>query len=493
VTGGSVAGLFALNVVLLGAGATLLWGLRGWHSWSDLVRLAGVSYLVGVSSVSIPLSLAIVVGLPFGPATMAVAMAAVAATGLTVGLLQGNARPRGFRMGPPTVVTAAVTAALVVYFEVLFRSSRIAFFNELDSWWVWTIRAKALYFFGDLGGDELVRVGETWDRTYPPAVPLLQAQAFEAMGSADAVTLHLQQWFLALGFAGALVGLLWGRVRPSILLPSVLLVLVLPGFTERVTWVTADTLVAYLASIAAVQLYLWIEDGHGWRLWSSALLLAGVALTKREGLIVIVIVVAAAFVTSYPQRRRTWPRLAVAGALAVALSASWRFGLASRGVGDGPTEGFLGFLDDPGRGLDAVELILLSLIDPTWLGFVVLVAVAATVAFTLGIRAPVVFATTLAVLFALAWTYVMWVETRFEITRDPGLTPVIRLALVTLFTLAPFLPLLLEDAWRATTPEGSASGGRSRLAHLNRPRAAVTWTIVAVAAVCYPLAVLLAG
>jgi hypothetical protein len=483
-----VVGLVALNAMLLGAGAMLLWGLGAWHSWSDLVRLAGVSFLVGVSSLSVLLTLAIVFGVPFGLATMVVAAAAVAAVGLTLGILRGNTRPRGFRMAPPTLVTAVVVAAMVVYFEALFRSARIAFFTELDAWWVWTIRAKALYFFGDLGGDELVRVGETWDRTYPPAVPLLQGQAFEAMGSADAVTLHLQQWFLALGFAAAVVGLLWHRVRPAILLPSVLLVLVLPGFTERVTWVTADTLVAYLASIAAVQLYLWIEDGASWRLWSSTLLLAGVALTKREGLIVLVIIVAAALVTSFPQRRRMWPRLAVAGALAVALSASWRFGLASRGVADGPTEGFLGFLDDPGRGLDAVELILLSLVDPTWLGFAFLVAVAVAVAFTLGVRAPAVFATTLAVLFPLAWTYVIWVETRFEITRDPGLTPVIRLAMVTLFTVAPFLPLLLEDAWRATTTTGERWSGLARFERANAP---IAWAILVLAAVAYPVAVLL--
>ena len=48
--------------------------------------------------------------------------------------------------------------------------------------------------------------------TYPPLVPVLDAAAFHAMGSADVVTLHLQFWFFALGFVAAAAGLLWKHV-----------------------------------------------------------------------------------------------------------------------------------------------------------------------------------------------------------------------------------------------------------------------------------------
>ena len=53
------------------------------------------------------------------------------------------------------------------------------------------------------------------------------------MGSADAVTLHLQYWFLGIGFAAAVAGLLWNRVHAGILLPLVLLMLLMPDLRNR--------------------------------------------------------------------------------------------------------------------------------------------------------------------------------------------------------------------------------------------------------------------
>ena len=48
----AIAGLVALNLFVLAVGAGVLFGLRGWRAWSELLRLAGVAYLLGVSSLS---------------------------------------------------------------------------------------------------------------------------------------------------------------------------------------------------------------------------------------------------------------------------------------------------------------------------------------------------------------------------------------------------------------------------------------------------------
>jgi hypothetical protein len=49
----AISGLVVLNVFVVGVGAGMLWGLRGWRSWAELVRLAGVAYLLGIAALFI--------------------------------------------------------------------------------------------------------------------------------------------------------------------------------------------------------------------------------------------------------------------------------------------------------------------------------------------------------------------------------------------------------------------------------------------------------
>ena len=65
--------------------------------------------------------------------------------------------------------------------------------------------------------------------SYPPGPATIQAGAFHAMGSADTTTLHLQYWFIAVGFAVAVIGLLASRVHHAILFPTLLALLVAPS------------------------------------------------------------------------------------------------------------------------------------------------------------------------------------------------------------------------------------------------------------------------
>ena len=45
----AIAGLFAFNLFVLAVGSSVLFGIRGWRSWAELLRLSGVAYLIGVS------------------------------------------------------------------------------------------------------------------------------------------------------------------------------------------------------------------------------------------------------------------------------------------------------------------------------------------------------------------------------------------------------------------------------------------------------------
>ena len=108
---------------------------------------------------------------------------------------------------------AVFVAGIIVFFEALFRAERLGSVARVwDAWANWLPKGKALYVSGTLDLEFLNLVPQL--PSYPPGPATVQAGAFHAMGSADTATLHVQYWFIALGFVAAVLGLLVGRVRP---------------------------------------------------------------------------------------------------------------------------------------------------------------------------------------------------------------------------------------------------------------------------------------
>jgi hypothetical protein len=448
-----VIGLLLLNVAVLGVGASLLWSVRGWRYWTDLMRLGGLAYLLGLSALVVLLTTGVAVGVPFGWPLLiggGIGLSLIAIiVGRTARVPRPTLRPPGWRISQPPPLVLPFALCIVVYFAMLFRSLRLTPLFETDAWWVWTVRAKALHYFGDLGGADLVGGGATGYPSYPPGLSLVHAAAFEAMGNLDTVTLHLQHWFLAVGFVAAALGLLAGRVRPAIVYPLALLLLSMPGFADRVGWAMADCLLGYLAATGGLLLYLWLEDRAPWQLLASTVLLGGAMLVKREGTIVVACVLVASFAASIAQRREVWPRLVLAGATTLALAAPWRTYLLVSGVRDEPTEGYLAFVEHGDRAWPSLELVLTTFLDPVWFGFGVVALFAIGLAFLCGSRRLPVFAITFAGASFVSSAFVIWSETAFEITQKPSLNPILRMTLVTTLVLAPLVPLLLEASWRA--------------------------------------------
>ena len=72
-----VLGLLGLNVAFYVIGLGVLWGIRGWRFWTDLFRLSGLAYLLGIASMTVGLTWALVLGVPFGwPSVIGVALVA---------------------------------------------------------------------------------------------------------------------------------------------------------------------------------------------------------------------------------------------------------------------------------------------------------------------------------------------------------------------------------------------------------------------------------
>jgi len=444
----AIVGLVALNAFILGVGASILWGFRGWRWWTELVRLCGVAYLLGVSSLYAVLTAELVVGIPFALSTVLVTGLVLVLAGLLVGRRRGHRAPR---LRPPessllrsSILVALFVGAIVVYFQALFRAGRLAPLGW-DVWASWVPKAKGIFYSGRIDPELFASLPGP---SYPPGLPVLHAAAFHAMGSADAVTLHLEYWFLGLGFAAAVAGLLAPLVRGAILLPLLVLMLVMPDVRNRATDLYGDVPLGYFVAAGALLVVLWIRDSRSWKLMAATLLLGGAMLTKREGILFALCVVIAALAATFRERRSAWPRIAVAGAVALALSLPWRVWFTLKDVpSDAPEAGYLGILDHLDRAWPSFELVVSTFFNyDLWLIVPTLGVAAAVLAYLAGARKEAVFALVFlgTSVVGCAWTF--WSNPSLDIGADDGL--VNRVVGTPLLVLAALMPLLLELAWR---------------------------------------------
>ena len=448
----SLLGLAVLNLYTLGVGAGVLWGLRGWRTWWELARLAGLAYMLGIAALGVALTLVLVVGIPFSLATILLTGLVLALAGLGVGIRLGRPRPaRGPAPRRIGLASAALAALVIVYLEALFRAARLLGLYAFDAWSFWVPKAKAIYFFGGL--DEQF-FSELPNATYPALVPTLEATAFHFMGSADVVTLHVQFWFLLAGFVAAVAGLLATRVPPVLLWTFTLLALVSPRVVGRTLEPQADFTLDYLFALAALLVALWLIERRPWQLASATLFLGATMLTKREGQLLAACVVAAALAASLREWRSAWPRLALASACALAMAVPWRVWYVSHGLtGEFPSSGVTGPLDNLDRAWPSLQSVLSAAFDAgLWTVVIPLVIAALALAFIAGARVLPVYATLVYGLTLAGFTWAIWSFTELEvpIEQDEAINPVVRLTASLVVLSAALAPLLLDAAWRGT-------------------------------------------
>jgi hypothetical protein len=487
----ALGGLLLFNVLVLGVGAGVLWGIRGWRWWTDFARLAGVAYLLGLSALMLVMTYQIVAGIPIGFATILLSAVALIAVGLLSGHLRGftapGLKPPGWRFPRVSLFAALFVAGIVVYLEGLFRAGRLAgVAREWDSWASWMPKAKELYATGRLEPEFLVQVAQL--PSYPPGLMAIHAAAFHAMGSADTVTLHVQHWFFALGFVAAVIGLLAHRVDQAILYPVILALLVAPSLVDWASTVYADIPLGFLVAVAAVLIVLWLEHREPWQLVAATVLLSGAMLTKREGMLFAACVLLAGFVASWAERRRVWPSLLGAGVGALALVLPWRIWFAAQGLkGDGPDTGYLDSFSYLDRVWPSFELTLSALFDRDLWFFVPVLAVAA-IALALLARTWRIGLYTGSFLVAtiLASTWVLWSNLGLALTPDEW--AIRRLAGTIVLVLGVLTPLLLAHAWSSAS-SARASAEPSGADVLFR-QSGVAWAVVLVGLLSHPLSML---
>src|SRR5262249_40707124 len=90
---GAIFGVVALNAGFLAVGVAVLFALRGWRSWGELLRLSGLAYMLGVSSTATVLVWILIVSIPFSVATVLVAGALVGVVAVAAGVRLGRQLP----------------------------------------------------------------------------------------------------------------------------------------------------------------------------------------------------------------------------------------------------------------------------------------------------------------------------------------------------------------------------------------------------------------
>lgn len=448
----SLFGLFLLNLFVLAVGCGILWGVRGWRSWFELLRLAGFAYMLGVAGLGIALTLVLVVGIPFSLGTVLLSGVILAATGIGVGVALRRPRPMlGGGIGRIGFASAALAALIIVYLEAVFRAARLSGLYAWDAWWLWVPKAKAIYFFDGLD-EQFFR--ELPNATYPPLVPALEAATFEFMGSPDVITLHLQFWFFLVGFAAAIAGLLATRVPGVLLGCFLLLVLVSPRIVRPVD-PQADFLLDYLFALAALLVALWLLERQPWQLVSATLLLGAAMLTKREGQLLAACVITGALAASLRDWRRSWPRLGVAAAVAFAIALPWRIWFSSRDLtGEFPSSGVIGLLENLDRAWPALWAHLTTAFDyGLWTVVPPLALAGVLLAFLGGARVLPAYAALVYGLALAGFTWALWSFTELELPvpeQSDQINPVVRLTASIVLLSAALGPLLLDAAWRGT-------------------------------------------
>ena len=449
---GAILGLAALNGAYAALGITVLWAIRGLARWTDVLRLAGLAYLLGVALFGILWTQLLVFDVRFSGWGVVLSLIGGIMAAAGVGVLFGRPLPRGY--GDPNkhassgavLVTAGGVALTGLLLEALFRSARLQSLQAYDAWAFWIPKAKAIHFFGDLDPQVFTTFPGP---TYPPLVPIIDAAAFSAMGGVDVVTLHLQYWFLVVGAIAAIAGSLYRSVPAWLLWPPLLLVLAVPRVAAGLLAPQADMLVDFLFVVGALLLALWCRDGRVWRLAAVAVLFAGAGLTKREGLLFAASALVIAFVASLARRSVSWRHLLAVAALVGAAALPWRLWYRSHGIGgEAPTD--VGVGGSVGRIGDALRLSFDVFFDTTrWsvLPIVALIAVAAALVW--GDRRVAGFlAAVLGVVF-LGGAWVTYSYRDVPITADEALNPIVRYTGAIVLLAAASMPLVLASVWRS--------------------------------------------
>jgi hypothetical protein len=413
--------LLAAGLGIVNAVGVLAPTLRG------LLAVTGLAYLAGVSLVMIVGIALLTVGVAFTlPAFTAVSVL-VAVFGLAarrnwLGQLRAAQwkkpvlrRPSLSVYGWIPLITLAVAGAISV---VVFRAVGFRPLSEWDGWSIWTRKAEALFYFGNLSTGFFASHAYTFMHAdYPILIPVFESIQFRAMGTIDTQSIHAELWLLLVAFVWALA-FVAARDRPPLYWAPLVVIPLVGGIWSQLLTAYADIPMALFLALGIVLLGYWLESAGPQDLVLGTLFLAAAANTKNEGLIggAIALIAAAVLVAVRRQRPLLWQ---IGGAIAgFALAVlPWRFWIADHHITtDVPVGKSLhpGYLTDrTDRIWPSVKALYAQILDQSSWSYIIPLGIAITVlALAVPLRRRIAIfylATGIAFFLSLVWVY--WIAT----------------------------------------------------------------------------------
>jgi hypothetical protein len=446
-------GYVALNACLLAVGWCVLCGLGLVRDSRSAVRHTGTALVTGWALVGVLLSLALAVGIGFGWATIAAVLLVPAAAGLAAARVvpprvAAAVEPE---RGPARLVAgAAAVGVFALLLVLLVRAASPTGILYVDVWNFWLTKAKSIFAFHGLAtGPGGITRFENPD--YPPLYPAFTAVTYRFLGTTDTLRLPLEHTLLGIGFVLAVAALLHERVRPLLLWPGLLLLLLVPTIEQLIGSLMADEPLAVLFALAGVCGALWALDGDARLAALCGLFLAASTLTKNEGLMLSV-----ALLVPLLLARRPRPSLLLSVVPALVAFVVWKLWLDRHGVPSSSHYRFSdlaspSYLHDNAQKLTtAAGGILKQALHPQK------TLLALPLAWLLSMAAPrriALLAPLAAVLTLAGYSVIYWIspiDVHFYLKAAP------RIVTAPVLLCAALLPLLLAEAMRA-----SRSGGRS--------------------------------
>ena len=325
-----IGGPVALDLLLLGVGEAWLFGLGFVRSPRQALRWAGLAFIVGWCAHGSVIVYALVLGFSVAIWGSFALAAALVAAGLMLGRAVPAAADRAERpeRSLTKIVSVGAAACVVGYLALLgLHAALTASPTGWDAWAFWLPRAKAIYFFHGLQPHLRGGFASFAHPEYPPLIPAFDATVFNFAGGAAVLALPFQDWLLAAAFVAAAAVVLRQRVRAAVLWPSLCLLVLTPQFGASIGEGHADPQLARLVALAAVCGGVWVLERDGRLLALSGILLVGAVLTKREGLVLGLLLAVALTVAARVEGGRGWWRAVVLVPVLLAAALPWQLWL----------------------------------------------------------------------------------------------------------------------------------------------------------------------
>jgi hypothetical protein len=334
-------GLAENAVTLVIVGYAVLYALGVAHLGRGDVTLLGLAYLTGWGVLGIVLSYLLMAGIAVDLGSILVVAALLVLVSALIGRITPSlappARPArdgllataGFVVGAAVIVLALGAAAAIAV--------RSTWIPDYDAFSFWLPRANIIFFHHGLW----LGNGGWWafdHPEYPPLASTMYAVGYSFIGGNHPSLLSFQQILLGLSFVGAVLALLGRCVPRWVTFPALALLVVVPGFFNRLDSLLPDQTLAYFVALSVLTCLLWLRERRAAWLALTVILLVAGTLTKFEGetyacLLALIVCVGA---VARRDRRRLLPALTLF--LGVAAIEPWRIWLGDHALPTSDTD-----------------------------------------------------------------------------------------------------------------------------------------------------------